>query len=258
MIRIDRRTRRLYQEDPLLCQTDTRIVRVGPDHLEFEATCAYPEGGGQESDHGVITLEDGTVLRFQDVRRMYGHPCGLDDFPDIRLGGVIWHTVLHADLEGLARARPGMGVRVAIDTGRRARLSISHTASHLVYLAIQRHRPDAIERTLGCHIREDGARFDFAVGDRFTPEELAAISETANALAALDLAVTTHAHPASEDARLWHCGDSSIPCGGTHWDRTGAVGPLEVRRKRLGSGKERIACLLPGMQVDLSRYHPQP
>lgn len=258
LMQIDRRTRRLYQEDPFLCQAAVRIVRVGPDYLELDATCAYPEGGGQESDQGVIALEDGTVLRFAAVRRMYGHPCRLPDFPDILVGGVIWHSIVPGDAEGMARARAGMGARVSIDIERRARLSISHTASHLLYLGVQRHRPDAIARTLGCHIREDGARFDFAVEERFTPEEIAGIEDVANDLATRDLPVFSSADPAFEDARRWHCDGEAIPCGGTHWDHTGAVGSLEIRRKRLGSGKERIACQLPRMKADLSRYHPQP
>ncbi len=258
MMRIDRHTRRLYQEDPFLCQAEARIVRVGADHIELDATCAYPEGGGQESDTGVLILESGSRLRFVSAQRMYGHPCGLPDFPDILVGGVIWHTILPEDRPGLLEARQGMGARVIIDVARRAHLTVSHTASHLLYLGIERHRPDAIGRTLGCHIREDGARFDFAVEERFTPEEIAAIASTANELVTRDLAITTDADTAMKDARRWHCASHVIPCGGTHWDHTGAVGQMEVRRKRLGTGKERLSCHLPDMQVDLGRYHPQP
>lgn len=257
-MKFSRCTRRLYYEDFHLCQAETRVVQVGPDYVELEATVAYPEGGGQEPDHGTLTFENGVQVPFLDVQRMYGHACGFPDFPQVQVGGVIWHRVPPEMQSALASLKPGMPVCVEIDTTRRARLSLSHTASHLLYLAIGLHRPDAPERTIGCHIREDAARFDFAVEERFTPEQIESIAQVANALVARDAPITFSAHPDEPDARRWHCDGHVIACGGTHLDRTGAIGPLEIRRKRLGTGKERLGCTFSQARLDLARYHPRP
>ncbi len=253
-MKLDRHTQRLYDAAPFQASADTRIMKVGPDYLELEATVAFPEGGGQEADTGVIRLEDGTELRFHHAQKMYGHRSGVADVPDILVGGVIWHMVGPDQASLLERAKSGMAARVSIDVERRARLSLSHTASHLLYLAVARHRPDAIEATLGCHISLDGARFDFGVEARFSPEELAQIEQTANAYVARDAAITFSSHPEVSDARYWHCEGQTIACGGTHLDRTGAVGPMTIRRRRLGAGKERLSCTFESAVPPVHRF----
>ncbi len=244
-MKLARHTRRLYDSAPHLHETLTHITKVGVDFLELEATVAYPEGGGQEADFGWIEAAGIGRLRFMQVKKMYGHPSGLPDFPDIQVGGVIWHFITPEDLPRIQAMREGMPVRIAIDIERRARLSLSHTASHLLYLAVARHRPDAIASTLGCHIRVDGARFDFAVENRFTPEEIVLIEETANGYIRRDARIQLSAHPEVPDARTWHCEGQAIPCGGTHIDSAGAIGPMTIRRKRLGASKERLSCEFP-------------
>ena len=57
-MKLDRRTRKLYYDDFFLSRADARVVKVGPDVIELDATVAYPEGGGQEADHGTLTFDD--------------------------------------------------------------------------------------------------------------------------------------------------------------------------------------------------------
>lgn len=254
-MKFERQTAKLYYSDFFLSQTQARIVKVGPDFIELDATVAYPEGGGQDADTGTIELEDGRSLRFVWTKRMYAHASGLTEFPDVQLGGVIWHMIDPAQHTMLTSITPGSHVTLRIDIERRARLSLSHTASHLLYLGVGQHRPEAIQGTLGCHIKPDGARFDFSVKERFTAEELAQIGATANAYVQRNAAITISAHPQACDARLWHCEGQTIPCGGTHLESTGAIGPLLIRRKGLGAGKERISCTFAQATPDLLPYH---
>ncbi len=248
-MKLDRHTHRLYDVAPAKTSAQARITRVGPDYIELDATLAYPEGGGQESDIGTIELPDGNAVRFVHAKKMYGHPCDLPQFPGLLVGGVIWHMVSPEDLHLLERARAGMPARVTIDGDRRSRLSLSHSASHLVYLGVARHRPDAITSVLGCHIRVDDARFDFGVTSRFTPEEVTSIEETANGYVLRDSRISLSADPACPDARRWHCEDMTIPCGGTHIDRAGWIGPITIRRTRLGAGKERLSCRFSAARI---------
>jgi Ser-tRNA(Ala) deacylase AlaX len=254
-MKLDRHTSKLYYSDFFLSEVNSKIVKTGEDYLELESTVAYPEGGGQEADHGVLVLADGRTLRFIWAKKMYAHSSGLVDFPDVQVQGVIWHMIHPEDQHLLLELMPGLDVTVKIDIERRARLSLSHTASHLLYLAVGQYRPDAIPGTIGCHIKTDGARFDFSVESRITADELMLMEQTANAYQVRNSPVTVSAHQQVPDARLWHCEGQVIPCGGTHLDHLVPIGPLQLRRRGLGAGKERISCTFEQAKPELTRYH---
>lgn len=254
-MKFNRRTDKLYYADPWLSRCASHVIKTDGDWVELDATVAYPEGGGQDSDRGLLTLGDGTTLRFVHAKKMYSHAVHLPGFPDIRVDGIVLHQIHADDRHRLPLLTPGTAVSVSIDIARRAALSLSHTASHLLYLAIGIYRPDAASNTLGCHIKTDSARFDVRTESRFTAEELVQIESTANRLVRDDLPIAVTAHPDIPDARSWHCAEQTIPCGGTHIERTGFVGPLAVRRRSLGKDKERIYCEFPAATYATGRYH---
>lgn len=254
-MKLDRHTTKLFYVDPYLVSCQARIVKLHAEWVELTDTVAYPEGGGQDCDQGAVTLDDGVKLRFVQVKKIYGHPAGLAGFPDIRVGGIVLHQIHEDDRHLLARLVPGSAVTVMIDRDRRAALSLSHSASHVLYLAVGMHRPDAVADTLGCHIKVGNARFDFGVERRFSDEDMTNIRDTANELVRRDAAIALTSHPDVPDARTWHCDGHAIPCGGTHIERAGAIGELVVRRKSLGAGKERIACTFPAARIETARYH---
>lgn len=159
------------------------------------------------------------------------------------------------DVSLLSDLHIGDNVAICIDTDRRARLSLSHTASHILYVAVGMIRPDAVQSTLGCHIRTDGARFDFGVSERFTAEQISQIEACAYDLVLRNAAITMSAHPQEPDLRSWHCEQHQIACGGTHLNRTGPVGRLVVKRKSLGTGKERLSCSFPDAVFDTTRFY---
>lgn len=255
MSSFSRSTDKLYYSDTFLYQVKATLSKVGTDYVELHATVAYPEGGGQESDIGVMVLPDGNEIRFVHVRKMYGLRANIPDFPDIQTGGVVEHVIHADDLHRLDGLNPGDEIRVSIDRLRRAQLSLSHTASHLLYLGIGRVRPEALAWTLGCHIRTDGARFDFGVEPRFTAGEVAEIEQIANEFVARGSAVRTYAHPDHADARYWRCEDEIIPCGGTHIGNTSPIGHIAVRRKSMGAGKERLSCQFDNAHFDIASFH---
>lgn len=251
MFALNRKTNKRYYEDPSLWECIGRVVKVDANHVELDSTVAYPEGGGQDADHGTLTPPDGVQIRFNHARKMYGNRARIPDFPDIQVDGIIEHVVHEDDVPQLALLTEGMAVVVCIDRLRRARLSLSHTASHLLYLGVANVRPDAIAATLGCHIRPDAARFDFGIAARFTSEEVLEIERFANAMVQRASPVRVYAHSQIPDARYWECEGNVIPCGGTHICSTEAIGPMQVTRKSLGKGKERLAATFNEAIFDL-------
>ncbi len=255
MTGFERHTHKLYYEDPYLRRCDARVTARGTDYVELDATVVYPEGGGQEADHGSVQLPNGDRLRIVGAKKMYTRMAYLPAFPALQTEGVIWHLIHPEDAPLLATLAPGTAVSVEIDLSRRARLSLSHSASHFLYVAVGLHRPDATGATLGCHIKTDAARFDFAVQSRFSADEIVAIAASANGFVERDAAIQLQAHPQVADARTWHCENHEIPCGGTHIEHGRPVGRLHVQRKNLGAGKERLSCTFPDAVFDLTRYH---
>ncbi|AIR90445.1 alanyl-tRNA editing protein [Pseudomonas cremoricolorata] len=248
-----RTTEKLYYQDQYLTAADTQVARVHADALELDSTVAYPEGGGQEADFGTIELPIGT-LRFIWAKKLYGTPIRLEGFKGGKLGGIILHMIHPEDLHLLEQVTAGMPARVCIDAERRDRLTVSHSASHFLYAAAIAVRQELEQWTIGCHIKEDGARFDFLVEEPFSAEDVREIERRANELIAWQDAIENTAVQGFEDARLWSYRGIEIPCGGTHLDSPQRIGRLHVRRKRLGKSKERLMCEFPDAAIDLSAY----
>lgn len=242
MFSLNRKTNKRYYEDFNLDRCVATVVKLGAGHVELDATVAYPEGGGQDADHGVIVLQNGVEVRFIHAKKMYGDHLAVADFPDIQIGGVIEHIVHPDDIGYLANVRVGDAVEVRINRLRRAQLSLSHTACHFLLIGVQQIRPDAAAWILGCHIRTDAARLDFAVDERISAEEIREIETIANAFVLRASDVRVYPHSVHPDARYWECEGNVIPCGGTHLGNARPVGRMEIRRKSVGAGKERLSC----------------
>jgi len=242
-------TRKLYYENPLLKSCDATVTEVSDKGVILDQTVAYPEGGGQEGDRGFLVLPGGKCIPFSDTTKGVGRPIFLPDFPSIQVDTPVFH---HIDPNtSIANGTP---VRVEIDILRRELLSISHSASHLLFLAVGEIRPDAIKWVKGCHITTEYARFDFSVESRFSPDELQSISDIANSLVSRNTDIITYPHKDEPEALYWQTADSIIPCGGTHITNTRLVGPLRVKRKGMGRGRERLSVFFDAPIVDLDKY----
>ena len=249
-----RNTQKLYYKDQHLMSARTKVTRVHPEAIELDSTVAYPEGGGQEADFGTIELPIGTV-RFVWAKKLYGTPIRLEGFKGGKLGGIILHMVHPDDLYLLEQISAGMTALVKIDILRRERLTLSHSASHFLYAAATSLREELKQWTIGCHIKEGSARFDFLVEESFSTDDVTEIERRANQLIVCNEVIENHAVQGLEDARLWAYQGIEIPCGGTHLNSPRLIGRLRVRRKRLGKGKERLICEFPDSEIDLSPYH---
>jgi Ser-tRNA(Ala) deacylase AlaX len=209
--------RKVFWEDPYLAHLDTEVATVDGDAVTLAATIIYAFSGGQESDQGTIggrpvleARKDGTDIR-------YTLPAG----------------------HGL---QPGDRVATTIDWDRRYRLMRLHFAAEIVLEIVYRDL-GPIEK-IGAHIAADKARIDFARAAPVTPE-LPALTARANAVIAADLPITSAYSDAGAGRRYWQvAGFDPVPCGGTHLKRTGEVGPITLKRRNIGKGKERIEIFL--------------
>lgn len=206
-------TEKLFWKDPYLTGLETRVARVDGAEVTLAGTIFYALSGGQESDQGTIggrpVLEARKDGRDIVYRLAEGHGLGV-----------------------------GEAVRVEIDWSRRYRLMRLHLAAEIVLeLAYRELAP--IEK-IGAHIAPDKARIDFA-WDRNIATAFPMLKEKANALVAADHPIRSAYSDEARQRRYWEIeGFARVPCGGTHLRRTGEIGPIALKRRNIGKGKERI------------------
>jgi alanyl-tRNA synthetase len=228
-------TEKVYYRLPYATRQRTQWARREPGVIAVAHSVAFPEGGGQLPDHGELR-QGGQVVPFRDTQKVFGRPVFRKDFPHIQVEGEV-RLHLEAPLpDDFDESQP---IDVLIDVPRRAKLTRSHTAAHLVYLGLLEAVPSAKEAVRSCSIDRDGGRFDLRLG-RLTTEQVEQVFQTALAWQQGDYPIVLDALPGEPECRLWLSNGATIPCGGTHLPRTGLVGGLRIQRRGKGKDLERL------------------
>lgn len=149
-----------------------------------------------------------------------------------------------------------------------------HTATHLLHAAVQKVLgPHAVQK--GSNITPERLRFDFAHGEKMTPEQIAAVEELVNAAIERDYPVGFEILPLEEArkrgamglfgdkyedmVKVYSVGDpKELPiadpkaptfsrelCGGPHVEHTGVIGKFKiVKEEAVSAGVRRIKAVV--------------
>lgn len=254
MLKKSNHTNKIYYLDQYIKSHDSNITDINENFIILNKTILYPEGGGQESDKGWIETPVG-VIQVDYVKLLNGNPIHLKGFKGGFYGGVIAHYFSSSNKNIIDHLRPGMSVRIHLDVERRQRLTLSHSASHFLYAAIITLRPELEDQTIGCHIKEDSARFDFYTESSFDSTSISVIESYANEMISQNNNISIIEHPEVPEARIWTYEDIRIPCGGTHLRNPKDIGYITVKRKNIGKNKERIICSFSEAIFNTEKYH---
>ena len=205
--------------------------------LFLDVTPFYAESGGQVGDTGVIVTETG---RF-DVR----------DTQSVA-GGLIAHRGrLHGEM------LPGQLAVATIDPERRDATRRNHTATHLLHAGLRTVLGDHV-RQQGSYVGPDRLRFDFSHGAALVDEDLEAILtmvngdvvhnedvdtiQTSKQEAETMGAIAFFGDKYGDQVRVVRAGSHSLEfCGGTHVDRLGDIGQVQVLgESSIGANTRRI------------------
>lgn len=216
------------------------VEKDGKNTWVFDKTVFYPEGGGQPSDVGTISV-DGAVVNINYAEKVN----------DV----VLHHVDGDIDLDKFV----GKKVEGKIDWNRRITLARHHSATHLIVAAAR--------KILGEHIWQAGAqkgvsrsRIDLSHYKRISQEELNEIEKLANeyVMDNIELDIKFYTRDEAESLygfKLYQGGIVpgksirvvKIPgidvqaCAGTHVLRTGDIGPIKINKtERVQDGVERI------------------
>lgn len=209
---------------------EAQVVAAPPDGVTLSQTLFYPEGGGQEADHGTLSTPDGRKVDVVDVRRK---------------SGAIVHRL---ERGGTARFQVGMHVTGELDWSRRYTNMRLHTAQHLLSaLAFDRFGLKTTEASMhgmGGSIDLDGPLPD--------PSAAAALEKVANEQfftrpVPVNIRMVSKEEfermpgrssgkplpPSVTTVRLILIeGIDMCPCGGTHVRTTGEVGGVRLVPER--------------------------
>jgi Ser-tRNA(Ala) deacylase AlaX len=206
-------TLKIFWDDPYRTQLDTYITTVHDNDVTVAATIFYAFSGGQESDTG--TIGGRQVLQ-----------AGKD-------GREIIYTLADGH-----HFQPGDPVSLTIDWERRYRLMRLHFAAELILELAYQNLPSI--QKIGAHIAQDKSRIDFEWNENIS-NAFPLLREKAHALIAADHTIVSAFSDEANEQRYWEIMSfARVPCGGTHLWTTGEVGQLDLKRRNIGKGKERI------------------
>jgi alanyl-tRNA synthetase len=221
-------------------ETTVLALLVGEDgtsELFLDSTPFYAESGGQVGDTGVIVTETGRfdVLDTQNVA-----------------GGLFAHR---GRVTG--EVLPGQAAVATIDPERREATRRNHTATHLLHAALRSVLGDHV-RQQGSYVGPDRLRFDFSHSSGLLEGELSEILTIVNTDVVVNEGVETVQTTKQEAekmgavaffgdkygdrVRVVRAGSHSLEfCGGTHVDRLGDIGQIQVvSETSIGSNTRRI------------------
>jgi alanyl-tRNA synthetase len=234
-------TDRLYYTDPYKRAFDGSIVDVvdvgGRPAVRLDSTAFYPSSGGQPFDTGTLKVGD-VVLQVVDV---------VDAGDD---------GVIHVLGQAAAGIASGQSVHGEILWPRRFDHMQQHTGQHLLSAACDRLFS---ARTVSFHLGSDSCTIDLS--REMAPGEIAAAEAEANRIVWDNRQVSIRFATAEEAARLPLRkeparegllrlidieGFDVSACGGTHVERTGAVGMVAVTRWERFKGGHRLEFVCGG------------
>jgi alanyl-tRNA synthetase len=227
------KTERLYYTDCFLREFEARILRseAVPNGFKvyLDRTAFYPTSGGQPTDFGTIA--------------------GIQVLEALDEGDEIAHL--------LRQAPEGESVSGKIAWVRRFDHMQQHTGQHILSAAFER---SGDYKTVSFHLGEESSTIDLD-SDRLGSRQLEEAEDTANQVVFENRPVRISFQPSGEASRL----DLRKPtsregevrlvevegfdlsaCGGTHVNRTGAVGLILVRKVERMKGLTRVEFVCGG------------
>lgn len=233
-------TRKMYYDEPERFEFEAVVLEVFDNYIILDSTLFYPEGGGQEADHGTITS-------------------GLFNYNVVNViiqNDIILHKVEIAE-NGLL-INKGDIIVGQIDKNRRMIFTKHHTATHIIN--------DAAKKVLGSHIWQagsqittQGARLDITHYKKITTDELKNIEYIANKTVMenkkiqFEVLERTEAEqkygfrlyqggvPSGKYLRIVKIGTDIEACAGTHCLVTGTIGIIKIIKiDRIQDNIERI------------------
>lgn len=244
------KTEKIYYKNPFQTSCETILIENTEKGLIFDKSVAYPEGGGQIGDVGVlIRYKDGSKIPFYNTTKIKGRNLFLNDFISIKVENQIVHHV-YSNFEFEKDEK----FLIKLDTSKRAQTTLRHSGLHLVLMVLEEMFPGIDKKIVGAKITDKYGRLDFSIDFKFTPEQIANIESRCKEYIDRNIPIEIFSHPEENEALYWKCNSYIVPCGGTHCGNTRDLSGIKIKRKNIGKLSERLIVELPFNEKFLSLY----
>jgi len=218
--------KKLFNEDPYLTECDAKVISVNGNKIRLDQTIFFAFSGGQATDRGTIggiDVLDAVVVKGDDE-------FGSQDDIDYTLAQEPPFAV-------------GDTVKIIIDDDYRNTIRKLHSAVHVACEFWE--KKTGIKEYIGSNVEVTKGRFDFEYAESVS-SLLPELEKQCNDFISGNHEVKRYDDPEKPGRRIWECQDIVMPCGGTHVRNTSEIGKIRLKRKNIGSGKERIEVILVG------------
>lgn len=206
-------TNKLFWDDPYQTSAVSKVSSVDDNIITVEDTIFYAMSGGQESDSGSFNGIEVLEAKKQNDDILYTFQKG--------------HNF-----------KVGDSVEIKIDWERRYKLMRLHFSAEVVLEIINKILKVPIK--IGANISPIKARIDFELAESIS-SLLPQVNIEAKKIFDTNSEIISDFSDESKTRRYWEVkGFSKVACGGTHLKRTGEVGEIQLKRKNIGKGKERV------------------
>ena len=208
-------TKRLYYDNTELYECDSIVQKCTGDSVVLDQTVFHPQGGGQPSDLGLITSEDGkTVFKVESVRN--------NEDEVIHFGTYEQGGPFSTDDK----------VKLQVDSEKRKLHSRLHSAGHLIDVALAELGRTDLKPGKGYHW-EVGTYVEY-IG-KVEPEEkqelIDAINLKVNELIQQNLETAPERSYVDGVRNIKLISqDHGWGCGGTHVEKIGDIGQIEIHK----------------------------
>ncbi len=209
--------KKLFWDNPYLTNCNAKITSIDGMKVNLDQTIFYAFSGGQASDLGTI-------------------------------GGINVVEAIEEDKENIVYVlekepnfEVGYEVEVIIDGERRRKIRNLHSAAHIVCYFVEK-KLGKLE-CIGSNVSVDKARLDYLFEGSIS-EHLTEIEVKVNDFISDSNEVVIKNDDEKPELRWWICGEMKMLCGGTHVKNTKEICKVKLKRKNIGSGKERIEVTL--------------
>merc|ERR1711964_102326 len=250
-------TIREYFEDTFRFKSTATVVHIdiSPDYLkvpdavdvQLDRTIFYPQGGGQPSDTGKIFVGE-KVFKVAFVQA------------EDHTGGVIHH---YGTFEGESFAE-GDSVDLCINEDERVLNAKCHTAGRLLDVAMVQCGYGHFPLGKGYHFPESSYdEYTGSIPPANRKKAMADLQAAMDKLIQADIPVVKTMTDGVQHIAFGKEGEyppshwvlgfkpSSQPCGRTHLDSTGQIGPIQIRKIKVKKGLSRVykAILEPKLEL---------
>lgn len=229
-------TEKLHLNDSWQFEFNARLRAISTYHkqpsLVLDRSAFYGESGGQLGDQGTLEIAGEKVNVVDTQLDEDGH-----------------HHHLVAQIP--AAAEPGLAVTAQVDVNHRRDMMSQHSGQHLLSAICWR---ELQAKTISSRLGSSDSTIDIDLAE-ITPQQLTHLEDVANqlvmdarpmrihypdqaALAAMKLRRTPKV---TDNIRIIEIADYDFtPCGGTHCDNTGQIGPIAIVSSERYKGGTRL------------------